>query len=96
MTWKEFNGSFKEFWKALLNPPKDPLKHCKLYKAEGCAHVDGFLCDVDTCQERLLHEIFLDEQILDIPFKDRLYKTRPDLYKHNLRWGKSEGAMFEA
>lgn len=29
--------------------PKDPLKHCNVYKRDGCAHVDGPLCDVDTC-----------------------------------------------
>ena len=30
--------------------PLDPLKHCDLYKeTKKCAHVDGFLCNVDTC-----------------------------------------------
>lgn len=28
---------------------KDPVKHCPVYKAEGCAHVDGYLCEVETC-----------------------------------------------
>lgn len=27
----------------------DPLKHCAIYKKEGCAHVDGPLCDVEHC-----------------------------------------------
>lgn len=27
----------------------DPLKHCEVYKQHGCAHVDGPLCDVETC-----------------------------------------------
>jgi hypothetical protein len=31
----------------------DPVKHCDLYKDEGCAHVDGFLCDYETCEMRL-------------------------------------------
>lgn len=31
----------------------DPVKHCDLYKDEGCAHVDGFLCDFETCSMRL-------------------------------------------
>jgi hypothetical protein len=31
----------------------DPVKHCDLYKDEGCAHVDGFLCDMRTCKESL-------------------------------------------
>lgn len=30
----------------------DPVKHCEVYKAEGCAHVDGFLCDMDNCSIR--------------------------------------------
>jgi hypothetical protein len=32
---------------------KDPIRHCELYKYDGCAHVDGFLCEVETCKERL-------------------------------------------
>jgi len=31
----------------------DPVKHCDLYKDEGCAHVDGFLCYFETCSMRL-------------------------------------------
>jgi hypothetical protein len=32
--------------KALRN---DPVKHCEVYKEIGCAHVDGYLCDMATC-----------------------------------------------
>ena len=32
--------------KALRN---DPVKHCEVYKEIGCAHVDGYLCDMGTC-----------------------------------------------
>ena len=32
---------------------RDPVKHCDLYKDEGCSHVDGFLCDFETCSMRL-------------------------------------------
>jgi hypothetical protein len=32
---------------------KDPVKHCNLYKEDGCAHVDGILCDFDTCSMRV-------------------------------------------
>lgn len=32
---------------------KDPISHCILYKEEGCAHVDGMLCDFDTCSMRI-------------------------------------------
>jgi hypothetical protein len=27
----------------------DPLHSCDVYKKEGCAHVDGYLCDMKTC-----------------------------------------------
>lgn len=27
----------------------DPVKHCIVYTKEGCAHVDGILCDMKTC-----------------------------------------------
>ena len=27
----------------------DPVRHCDVYKTEGCSHVDGFLCDMETC-----------------------------------------------
>jgi len=35
----------------IFNDPTDPVRHCDLYKSEGCAHVDGFLCDMKTCKE---------------------------------------------
>ena len=28
---------------------KDPTKYCDVFRKEGCCHVDGFLCFVDTC-----------------------------------------------
>lgn len=27
----------------------DPVKRCEVYKQFGCSHVDGFLCQVETC-----------------------------------------------
>lgn len=30
----------------------DPVKHCEVYKDEGCSHVDGLLCDVEDCPIR--------------------------------------------
>lgn len=27
----------------------DPVKKCELFKANGCSHVDGFLCDFPNC-----------------------------------------------
>ena len=51
---------------------KDPVKHCIIYKNEGCSHVYGFLCDFDTCKERKEAELFELGQQLDIPIKDRI------------------------
>ncbi len=38
----------------------DPVKHCDVYKCEGCSHVDGYLCDMETCD---ILEKFLQEKI---------------------------------
>ena len=35
--------------KALLS---DPVRYCQVYKEIGCAHVDGYLCDMETCDIR--------------------------------------------
>jgi hypothetical protein len=36
----------------------DPVRHCEVYRKEGCTHVDGFLCDMETCDilEKFLRE----------------------------------------
>lgn len=31
----------------------DAVKHCALYKRNGCAHVDGILCNYEDCSMRL-------------------------------------------
>lgn len=28
---------------------QDPVRYCKVYRAVGCAHVDGMLCNMKTC-----------------------------------------------
>ena len=28
---------------------KNPVTCCKVYREIGCSHVDGFLCNMDTC-----------------------------------------------
>lgn len=28
---------------------KDPVESCQVYKDVGCVHVDGMLCQMDTC-----------------------------------------------
>lgn len=30
----------------------DPVKHCEVYRAEGCSHVDSFLCKIKDCPIR--------------------------------------------
>lgn len=27
----------------------DPVKNCEVHKEEGCTHVDGYLCEMETC-----------------------------------------------
>ena len=39
-----------QFFKRLFDDPTDPVKHCDSYKDRGCSHVDGFLCDMSTCE----------------------------------------------
>ena len=34
---------------AIFRRKDDPVKHCDVYKKEGCAHVDGMLCNMKTC-----------------------------------------------
>lgn len=35
---------------AIFGRKDDPIKHCNVYKKEGCAHVDGPLCNMKTCE----------------------------------------------
>lgn len=35
---------------AIFGRKNDPVKSCDVYKKEGCAHVDGPLCDMKTCE----------------------------------------------
>lgn len=39
--------SLKRFWYCLLN--SDPVRHCPVYREQGCAHVDGLLCNFPDC-----------------------------------------------
>lgn len=36
----------------------DPVKHCEVYKKEGCAHVDGPLCNMSTRDYSSAPEIY--------------------------------------
>jgi len=42
-------------------PRYDPVVGCKLYKDDGCAHVDGYLCDFPDCQ--MLKEYLESENV---------------------------------
>ena len=33
----------------LRTDPLDPVHHCNIHKQFGCSHVDGFLCNMRTC-----------------------------------------------
>jgi len=44
--FKNISKWYKKFKECYEN---DPLKKCTYYKRHGCAHVDGYLCDVKTC-----------------------------------------------
>jgi len=35
---------------AIFGRKDDPVKHCDVYKKEGCVHVDGMLCNIKTCE----------------------------------------------
>jgi len=28
---------------------RDPVKHCEVYKKQGCSHVDGIGCNMNNC-----------------------------------------------
>lgn len=35
----------------------DPVKYCETYKIKGCAHVDGYMCNMQTCNFNTLDKI---------------------------------------
>lgn len=40
----------KKTWFAkVLGTSPDPVLNCEFYRHIGCTHVDGMLCDVNTC-----------------------------------------------
>lgn len=51
----------KEFFKKMLNDwaiavrANDPLYSCEVFKERGCSHLDGYLCDMRTCDIRKRH-----------------------------------------
>ena len=62
MCWKKFDKT-------------DPVKHCIVYKEFGCAHVDGMLCDFETCSIRNEQELWNMEEEMGVPYNLRYYKS---------------------
>lgn len=50
---------FKELSNFLFGENKDPVKECEVYLNEGCSHVDGYFCNMTTCNIR---NVFLMER----------------------------------
>lgn len=54
LAWGVFTGRYdamdweENLYKGNLKG-KDPVKECPVYCSEGCAHVDGYLCDMRDC-----------------------------------------------
>lgn len=46
----ENTTKFGNRFDAIFRGKDDPVKSCDVYKKEGCAHVDGPLCSMKTCE----------------------------------------------
>jgi len=56
-------NKIKTFFKITEEYQKtDPLYCCEFHKQVGCTHVDGILCDVNTCNTRTDYQLQLLEQ----------------------------------
>lgn len=62
----------------IFSRKNDPVYSCIVFKQSGCSHVDGMLCDFETCDMRKEAEIFELEQQLDIPHNLRYYNSKKD------------------
>lgn len=64
----------------------DPVRSCKLYKEQGCSHVDGYLCDFPTCSMLKKYEecvIFavLEQKDIGAEYEQTLLKNLDDFYE---------------
>lgn len=50
----------------------DPVHSCLVYKRHGCAHIDGYLCNMKTCNMLEDYKLRELERQLDITLKDRV------------------------
>ncbi len=44
---------YELIWRDVEFVPHDPVYDCNLCKDKGCAHIDGYLCNIETCEESL-------------------------------------------
>lgn len=58
-SWKTTVLRMKNFLKAFQK--NDPVKNCEVHRDTGCAHVDGFLCDMKTCDIRKNRQVAQDK-----------------------------------
>lgn len=66
---------FSNWLSRIFKTSPDPVYNCELYKDKGCAHVDGFLCDVRTCEESIEYNMrnqisFMGEPVAFMERKD--------------------------
>ncbi len=45
-----------------VQPKTDPMYICDLYKDKGCVHLDGFLCNLETCKELKEYRILKEKR----------------------------------
>ena len=70
---------------ALAAPDRtlDPRKHCLVYRAFGCAHIDGILCNVESC------DITVDVKITPpqtMKLQTPIYPLPDSLYPDSKDW----------
>lgn len=63
-----------------------PARSCKLYKEQGCSHVDGYLCDFPTCLMLKKYEqssilTILEQKDVGAEYEQVLLKNLDDLYE---------------
>ncbi len=60
----------KEILQEMFSSKNDPVKHCQKYKGEGCAHVDGMLCNFPYCSHSSIlpigYKMKLEEKYLEV------------------------------
>ena len=47
----------------------DPVRYCEVYRDIGCTHVDGYLCDMRTCDIRQKFLLEKNSGVLGSPRK---------------------------